>query len=74
MRMYARELFLLSRQCGAAGLAMESRDLFHLAREASGSERGRGLDFRLYRLAATVVGWRAAGTVACQADRLRRAG
>ncbi len=74
MRKYARELFLLSRQCGAAGLAAESSELFRLAREASGAERGRGLDFRLYRLAATLVGWRAVGAVACEADRLRGAG
>lgn len=74
MRKYARELFLLSRQCGAAGLTAEAGELFRLARKASGPERGRGLDFRFYRLAATVFGWRAAGAVACGADRLRGAG
>lgn len=74
MRKYARELFLLSRQCGAAGLSAESRELFRLAREASGARRARGLDFRLYRLAAALVGWRAAGAVACKADRLRWTG
>ena len=35
MQHFARELFLLSRQCGAAGLEKESERLFHLAREAS---------------------------------------
>ena len=71
MRTYARELFLLSRQCGAAGLARESRELFDLAREASGAERARGLDFRVYRFAAGVLGWKAAGVLAAARDRRR---
>lgn len=71
MKRYTRELFLLSRQCGAAGLATESEELFRFAREASGEERARGLDFRLYRLAAAVLGWKIAGALACGADRLR---
>ena len=48
MQHFARELFLLARQCGAAGLAEEARTLFELARQASGAERGRGIDFLLY--------------------------
>jgi glycosyltransferase involved in cell wall biosynthesis len=72
MKRYARELFLLSRQCGAAGLAAESRELFRLAREASGSARSAGLDFRLYRVVAAMAGWRVAGTIACWADLFRR--
>src|SRR5207244_3153413 len=56
MRHFARELFLLARQCGAAELAEESRRLFELAREASGGEAGR-MQFRLYRALAGVVGW-----------------
>lgn len=71
MRHFARELFLLSRQCGAAGLAAESRELFGLARSASGEERGRGWDFRLYRALAGVIGWPGAGTLACWSDRVR---
>lgn len=71
MQHFARELFLLSRQCGAAGLGKEARELFALAREASGATRGRGLDFRLYQIAATVVGWPLAGRIACSADRWR---
>src|SRR5262249_42176165 len=35
MQHFARELFLLARQCGAAGLAGEARTLFGLARQAS---------------------------------------
>jgi glycosyltransferase involved in cell wall biosynthesis len=72
MQHFARELFLLARQCGAAGLPVESRLLFEMAREASGAERGRGLDFLCYRALATFVGWPQAGRVACFADRLRR--
>lgn len=71
MQRYARELFLLSRQCGLVGLAGEARSLFDLAREASGPARARGLDFRLYRLAASLVGWVVAGRVACWGDRFR---
>jgi GT2 family glycosyltransferase len=70
MAWFARELFLLSRQCGAAGLAVEACRLFGLAREASGPAAG-GFDFRLYRFAAGVVGWKTAGAVACAADRFR---
>jgi hypothetical protein len=71
MQHFARELFLLSRQCGAAGLAIEARDLFALAREASGPGRDRGIDFRLYRMIASAIGWSNAGRLACQLDRLR---
>lgn len=73
MRHFARELFLLSRQCGSVGLSGESRDLFDLARAASGQERSKGLDFRLYRAVAAVGGWATAGKLASVADRLRRA-
>jgi glycosyltransferase involved in cell wall biosynthesis len=73
MQRYARELFLLARQCGAAGLAAQARSLFLLAREASGPRR-RGWDFRLYRVAAACLGWRTAGRLACWADGFRNAG
>jgi glycosyltransferase involved in cell wall biosynthesis len=71
MQHYARELFLLARQCGAVGLPDESRELFELAREASGTARARGLDFRLYRTAAAALGWSATGRLSCWSDRLR---
>jgi glycosyltransferase involved in cell wall biosynthesis len=70
MRHYARELFLLARQCGAAGLSTESRMLFELAREASGSRRN-ALQFRGYSIAAAILGWSLAGRLACLSDRLR---
>ncbi len=71
MRHFARELFLLARQCGAAGLSAEARDLFALARDASGPRRGQGLDFQLYRLLASATGWSNAGRITCQLDKLR---
>jgi hypothetical protein len=70
MQHFARELFLLARQCGAVGLVAESKRLFDLARQATG-ERGHGMDFRLYYAATAVLGWRLTGTLACWSDRLR---
>ena len=69
MRHFARELFLLSRQCGAAGLPRESRMLFDLARSASVDPDQ--LQFRVYRAAATLLGWSNAGRLAALSDRLR---
>ena len=67
---FARELFLLARQCGAVGLEAESKRLFQLAWEASG-EQGRRTAFRLYRGVAALLGWRVTGALACWSDRLR---
>lgn len=69
MRHFARELFLLARQSGSAGLPAESRMLFELAREASSDSNA--LQFRVYRAAAAVLGWSNAGKLACLSDRLR---
>lgn len=63
---FARELFLLGRQCGAAGLADESRRLITLAREA-----GDARDVRVYSRLARVLGWRNLGRLATMTDRLR---
>jgi len=70
MQHYARELFLLARQCGAAGHLAESRMLFELAREASGPHRDRR-QFRLYAALARVAGWSMAGKLATMSDHLR---
>lgn len=72
MRQFARELFLLSRQCGAAGLVVESKQLFELAREASGRARGDQWDFRLYESFARITGWGFLGKVSCFSDSFRR--
>jgi glycosyltransferase involved in cell wall biosynthesis len=71
MQHFARELFLLSRQCGAAGLSAESRELFALARQAAGESRARGWDFRIYKALAALLGWASLGKLACYSDRLR---
>jgi len=71
MQHFARALFLLSRQCGAAGLPMESRRLFELARQASGAVRSSGLDFRLYKMAASILGWVAMGRLSGWLDKAR---
>jgi hypothetical protein len=71
MRHFSRALFLLARQCGAAGLEDEARSLFSLSRDASVSERKKGWDFRLFEFAAQTIGWRWAGKLACELDRLR---
>jgi hypothetical protein len=69
MQHFARELFLLARQTGAASLPDESRRLFALAREASGLG-GDGLQFLLYAGAARVLGWSLAARLASLRDRL----
>jgi glycosyltransferase involved in cell wall biosynthesis len=65
MRHFARELFWLSRECGAEGLAEEAKELFKLARAASGARRGGGFDFKAYRVLAGIVGWVNAGRLSC---------
>jgi hypothetical protein len=72
MKHFARELFLLARQCGAAGLSQHAASLFELARKASTERRARALDFRIYRAAAGLIGWRGAGHLARQLDQVRR--
>ena len=70
MQQFARELFLLARQCGAAGLPDEAKQLFLLAREASGT-RGGASQFRLYAAIARLAGWSFAGRAAAVVDYLR---
>ena len=70
MRHFARELFLLSRQCGAAGLVPESRELAGLARRAAGGGR-RAADVWVYARLADVVGWRTLARIVGGLDRLR---
>ena len=70
MQHFARELFLLARQCGAAGLAPESEMLFRLAREASGAG-GNRLQFRAYAALARILGWPLTGRLASLSDSWR---
>jgi glycosyltransferase involved in cell wall biosynthesis len=71
MRHFARELFLLARQCGAAGFVEEARSLFERARQASQGSGNYGLDFVLYGAGAHLLGWRAMGRLAGRVDRFR---
>lgn len=70
MQQFSRSLFLLARQCGAAGLGGESRRLFELSRTASGPERALARDFQVYRLLTTFFGWRLVGRICCRLDCL----
>jgi glycosyltransferase involved in cell wall biosynthesis len=66
MRQFARELFHIARQCGAADLVAESKQLVALAREIADAR-----DLRVYELVAGWIGWQRAGRVAAWFDRLR---
>lgn len=70
MKHFARELFLLARQCGDASLPNESKMLFLLARDASGPDRDR-IQFRIYAATARVLGWSLTGKISCFTDHLR---
>jgi hypothetical protein len=68
MQQFARELFHIGRQCGAAGLIGESQQLLERARGI-----GDGRDIRAYEFVARHIGWRNAGRAAAWLDRLRHA-
>jgi hypothetical protein len=70
MQQFARKLFLLARQAGAAGLPDEAARLFALAREAAGGE-STSAQFRIYAALAALVGWKTAGKLAAMRDSLR---
>jgi glycosyltransferase involved in cell wall biosynthesis len=70
MKHFARELFLLARQCGNARLSEESKMLFEFARDASGPDGSR-VQFRLYAIGARILGYSMMGRISCQLDRLR---
>jgi hypothetical protein len=71
MRHFARALFLLSRQCGAAGLAAQSRRLLELASEASERTLARRADLVLYRIGAALLGWKRIARIAIWSDTWR---
>lgn len=62
-----RDLFHLARQCGAAGLRRESRELLTAAIKISAAR-----DVRTYNFVARLIGVRNAGTMAEAFDRFRR--
>jgi glycosyltransferase involved in cell wall biosynthesis len=69
LRTFARELFHLARQAGAAGLAEDSRRLLGLAREIADRR-----DLKMYALAARLLGTRSAGRLSTWLDRGRKHG
>lgn len=69
--LFARELFLLARQCGAAGLVQESADLVALAFEAAEGDDKVRRQLRVYRGVARLAGWPAAGRWSDRIDRVR---
>jgi len=72
MQHFSRSLFLLSRQCGAAGLPDTSKRLFELSRKAAGTHGGMDMDYLVYRVGAKLLGWRLMGTASRYYDRFRR--
>lgn len=70
MQRFARELFLLARQCGAAGLTQESKALLDAAQVATGPDAPRA-DFKLYKLLSSILGWRTMGKLSVFTDRFR---
>ena len=66
---FAKSLFLFSRQCGAAGLAEESRKLFAASLIAAGKVKLKNQ--RLYHLLATLIGWSPAGALCDRLDKFR---
>jgi glycosyltransferase involved in cell wall biosynthesis len=71
MQQFSRRIFLLSRQCGAAGLADESRRLVNLAMHAYGLPASGYTDLHVYSMLASVFGWRNLGHVSVLIDSLR---
>jgi len=71
LQRFARKLFLLSRQCGAAGLADESRRLVDLAMQSHGLPRSGYTDLHIYSMLANMVGWRNLGNISVMIDSLR---
>lgn len=63
---FARELFHIARQCGAAGLVDESKRLLATARGIADRS-----DLKLYALTARVLGWRNAGRLSAWLDGMR---
>lgn len=65
-RSFARELFHLARQCGAAGLYPESKRLIETARDISPAA-----DLRLYAVLGRILGWGRAARAASWMERIR---
>jgi glycosyltransferase involved in cell wall biosynthesis len=64
MQIFARECFLLSRQCALLGLEDQSESMFTLARNASTFYRRNGPDYLLYSIFVYLMGWVRTGRLA----------
>jgi hypothetical protein len=71
MRQYSRELFFLSRQCGAAGLIDNSKQLLALSAKLARSQNQMKLEFFVYVVGAQLLGWRFMGVASRYVDRMR---
>jgi len=60
MQLFSRSLFLLARQCGAAGLDAVAESLLQQSLQLCRDAGSSGWKQRLYRLAARRLGWRRA--------------
>lgn len=72
MRHFSRSLFLLSRQCGAAGLVDASKRLFALSCKTENTHGRMGMDYFVYGVGAKLLGWRLMGVASRYLDRVRR--
>ncbi|GMU65515.1 MAG: hypothetical protein AMXMBFR36_17890 [Acidobacteriota bacterium] len=69
-RTVARRWFFLARRCAAVGLSDEARRLLVAARALLRNDSiAGGFDMRVFRLFASLFGWRAAGRLASVLDR-----
>jgi len=71
MQRFSRSLFLLSRQCGTAGLVDASKRLFALSREAAGSHGRKNMEYLVYGFGTKLFGWQLMGTASRYLDRVR---
>jgi len=70
---YMTSMFLLSRQCGAAGLPEASRQLLTAALEAAALGDFNTRQMTLYAAGARAIGWRLSGKLAHSLDVVRNA-
>lgn len=69
MKHFSRWAFLEARRAGAAGLSKESRECLEIAECTDAGRTSK--QFMLYRTAASMFGWCAAGRLSLLNDRLR---
>jgi len=68
---YMSSMFLLARQCGAAGLPRESKELLAAALEAAALGNHSSRQMNLYSAGARAIGWRLSGKLAHTLDIIR---